>query len=601
MRLSDILRYDAEALACGLVFVFTLAIFWFSPIHQLTDSNYSMLLSQSLLEHRSFTLDSYNIPRLPPEYHDHTWKNGHIHQIELIGDHLYYYMPPGSSVLSLPYVALLNLFGVSAVNADRTYNPEGEMAIETSLAALLMATLAVVFFFTSRLILPMAWSIVLALGGALGTQVWSTASRALWADTWGILLLGVVIYILLVREVRKRRINPVILATLLSWMYFARPTNSVPIIAITVYLSIFHRRLIWQFLATGALWLLGFVAYSWIHFRSLLPHYFMPGRLSFGSFLPAMAGNLVSPSRGLFVYVPALLFVAYILIRYWKYVCFRRLVYLSLSVIVGFLIIVSGFEPWWAGASFGPRYTAPLVPWFILLAIPGVDAMRAGCAAQRPGFRSSFRAQLALGGLLLVSSVSMSAIGAISNDAWMWNTIGDIDHDPGKVWDLKYPQFLAPFLKPPLPSQFPLAEGQIDLGSPEAARFLWYGWANPEPQLRWSDGRGAAIIFDLRDLEDTVCEIKLSPFLVPGKLSQQIIGIELNGETIKSLQLKENAASTCEMVLPARLLTHRNALKIDLPDATSPESLNMNNDSRRLAIAVYWIRFRPTRSKQDHL
>src|SRR6266487_4901575 len=296
MRLSDFLHHNSEILACGLVFVVTLAVFWFSPVHQITDSNYSMLLSQSLIKHRSFMLDSYNIPRLAPEYHDHTWKNGPIHQIELIGDHFYYYMPPGSSVLSVPYVALLNGFGISAVNGDGTYNSEGEMLIETSLAALLMASLTGVFFVTSRLLLSPAWSVIVSLGGALGTQVWSTASRALWADTWGVLLLAVVIYLLLAQEVGRRRINPIILGTLLSWIYFVRPTNSVPIIAITLYLFIFHRYFFWRLLTVGLLWLFGFVVYSWLHFRAVLPHYFMPGRLSFGSFLPAIAGNLVSPS-----------------------------------------------------------------------------------------------------------------------------------------------------------------------------------------------------------------------------------------------------------------------------------------------------------------
>src|SRR5438132_1747144 len=110
-------------LAGGSIFVFTLLVFWFSPVHQLTDSNYSMLLSESLLRHRSFALDNYNIPRLTPRYHDNTFKNGEMYQLELVDPHLYYYFPPGSSVLSLPYVALMNAFGVSAAKPDGTYNP----------------------------------------------------------------------------------------------------------------------------------------------------------------------------------------------------------------------------------------------------------------------------------------------------------------------------------------------------------------------------------------------------------------------------------------------------------------------------------------------
>jgi hypothetical protein len=420
----------------------------------------------------------------------------------------------------------------------------------------------------------------------------------LWADTWGMLLLGIVVYMLLAHEVARRRINPIVLATLLSWMYFVRPTYAVPILAITAYLFIFHRNLLWRFLGTNALWLLGFIVYSWSHFRAPLPHYFMPKRLSFGSFWVAMAGNLVSPSRGLFVYVPLLFFVAYILIRYWRHVRLHKLVYLSLTVIAGFLVVVSGFEPWWAGASFGPRYTAPLVPWFVLLAILGVNAMLESNQEQHlAGSRSSLRSQLILGGLLLGASILTNAVGAISNDAWMWNTIGNIDSDSAKVWDLGYPQLLAPILNLPLPGQFPLAEDQIDFASPDSGRFLWSGWSGPESEIRWSDGKTAAILFDLPRLEETILEIKLAPFVVAGKHSEQDVAMELNGETIKTMQLRDTTAATYQMVLPARLLTHRNILRLDLPDAASPKSFAINTDARRLAVAVYWIRFRQPLSK----
>src|SRR2546423_12219416 len=59
-------------------------------------------------------------------------------QLELHDGHIYYFFPPGSSLLSLPYVALLNACGVSVANADGTYNQRGETIIQASLAALLM-------------------------------------------------------------------------------------------------------------------------------------------------------------------------------------------------------------------------------------------------------------------------------------------------------------------------------------------------------------------------------------------------------------------------------------------------------------------------------
>src|SRR4029079_10614010 len=149
------------------------------------------------------------------------------YQLEASRGHVYYYLPPGSSVLSVPFVSLFNLIGLSAVGDDNAYNHQGEVQIEAILAAFLMAALSCLFFYTARLILPIKWSVFVSLGGALGTQVYSTASRALWSHTWGILLLGIVVFLLLRLEARQRAVHPVLLASLLSWLYFIRPTFAV--------------------------------------------------------------------------------------------------------------------------------------------------------------------------------------------------------------------------------------------------------------------------------------------------------------------------------------------------------------------------------------
>ena len=454
-RLLKARRLSPTALVGILIFVFTLSIFLISGIDQVGDSHYSMLVSQSLIDHGSFQLDQYALPRYEPVWHGYYYKNGPVYQLEIARGHVYYHFPPGSSVLSTPFVAVLNLFGVSSAKPDGTYDPQGEVRIEAGLAALLMATLAAVFFFTARLMLPLWWSVVVALGGALGTQVYSTASRALWSETSGILLLGVVIYILLRNEIGKREFNPILLASLLSWMYFVRPTFAVHILAITVYLLIFHRRLFLRYALTGTAWLAGFVLYSWLNFGQLLPNYYRASRLQFDVFWEALAGNLVSPSRGLLVYVPVLFFVAFMLVRFWWYLSHRRLVWLSLAIIIGHLVIVSSFNHWWGGHSFGPRLTTGLVPWFVLLGILGTSAMlkwreEKGATAWRVGWR----AQLACGVVLLVMGAFINTRGANSDATWLWNSrpVG-VDEHPERVWDWSQPQFLAGILPRPQPGE----------------------------------------------------------------------------------------------------------------------------------------------------
>src|SRR5262249_49356605 len=171
---------------------------------------------------------------------------------------------------------------------------------------------------------------------------------------------------------------------LLAWLYFVRPIGSVVVIAVSVFLFVE-----WQvkqqrarqpllFAATGGLWLAAFVIYSWSHFRMLLPSYYQANRLRFDLLPLALTGNLLSPSRGFVVYVPAVLFVIYLVVRYWKELPFKNLVWLSLSICALHLFFVSAFAnlwgDWWGGASFGPRYSTELVPWLVLLGVLAIKA-----------------------------------------------------------------------------------------------------------------------------------------------------------------------------------------------------------------------------------
>ena len=110
-----------------------------------------------------------------------------------------YYFPHGSSILSIPLVALLNAIGVSAATPEGRFSLRGEVIIERVVASILMAVLTCVFFHSASLMLPVTWSWVVALGATLGSQIWSTASRGLWAHTWLVLLVGLLVDSLLTR------------------------------------------------------------------------------------------------------------------------------------------------------------------------------------------------------------------------------------------------------------------------------------------------------------------------------------------------------------------------------------------------------------------
>lgn len=588
-------QFITRRLSCfvgGQIVVATFLIFLASPVRQLSDSHYSMLLSQSLLETGTFVLnDSFPLPLAPSQYPGLT-SNVIPYQLEVVDHRIYYFFPPGSSILSVPFVAVMNAMGISTMNADRTYNQNGERLIQTLLAAFLMAALAGLFFFTSRLLLPIRFSVLIALAGALGTQVWSTASRGLWSDTWGISLLGSVVFMLVVQE-KRGHFSPALMGSVVTWMYFVRPTYSVPILTITIYSLLFHREVFIRYAATGTAWFAGFVAYSWYNYGQVLPTYYPASRLTFYRFWTALAGNLISPSRGLLVFVPVLGFVAFLLVRYFKHLPFPRLVGLALITTAVYLVTISGFQPWWGGHCYGPRYTTGLVPWFVLLGILGTRAMldwRERSASFSPSF--GWRLQCTVGAFLVLLSALINARGAVSQATWNWNMVPmDIDWRWGRVWDWRHPQFLGGLVPVPPPREFVHYQPgtRIDLGTVQAAKYLWRGWSVPEVMFRWTDGYLAEVTFALDEISATVLQMKLEPFLVSGKLEEQRMDIDLNGQRLATLSLRATGAGLYSVVLPSNILERRNILRFGLPDAKAPLMLRQSNDLRVLGIAVHWL------------
>lgn len=418
-------------------------VFLVSPVLQISDAKYSMLMADSLVRYQSPDLSRYSIPHFhrdkkPP----FDFSEGNAYQLGYLNGKTLYWFPHGSSWLSAPFVGLADLFGLSPSTRDLGFDLYGEVMIQKILAAALMAVLACVIFDTARLLLDVRWSLLIAIGSALGTQVWSTGTRGMWSHTWEILLGGLAVYVLLGAEQSKTSAKPALLATILAWMYFVRPTAAVPVAFVSIYIAMFRPGELCRFISTGLLWLAAFLLYSWSTFGSILPAYYAASRLSFGSFPVALVGNLISPTRGLFVFVPVTMFVLYLLARHWRRLAFPRLAVLALATVAGILCVVSSYWIWWGGECYGPRFMTDAIPWLALLAILACDAL--------PRDRRSLRVNPALsaGLVLLALSVAINARGAMSWSTLTWNDtfpVAEFNH----VLDWSYPQFLAGLINDP--------------------------------------------------------------------------------------------------------------------------------------------------------
>ena len=424
------------------LFLFTLIVFLAAPVIQASDSRYTILLSECLLHHHTFALDTYSVPQPDVPEYPRNLKEASVYQLIRARGHTTYYYPQAGSILSIPFVAVANAFGLSAATQAGELNFRGEVIIERIVASLLMAALTCVIFHTALMMLPIRWSMVVALSAALGTQILSTASRGLWSHTWQILVLGLLVDALLSREHRGTRMHPVWIATLVAWVYFTRPTGSIAIVTISIYVLLFQRPQFLVYAVTLCAWLAGFVGYSFAVFGTLLPPYYFANRFNFDEVAAALFGNLASPSRGLFVYVPTAIFAIYLVARYWRKVEHRRLAILGFVNIGAHAVVLSVHQGWWGGLSYGARLFSDVMPWFVLIAILGLDAMRRTIDVR------GRRMELAAGFFLLAISVAINARGAFSFAGMDWN-----DQHPGQnpanLFDWRYPQFMAGLIDPP--------------------------------------------------------------------------------------------------------------------------------------------------------
>lgn len=429
------------------LFIVTAGVFLLSPVWWLGDSNYSMLLSESILIDHSTHLNRYQFPAPIQESSRCGSPTGPIalsyttYQLDRIDGNIAYCYPNGSSILSIPFVGVMNFLRVYPFDSAYHYSYAKEGLIQRLLAALLMAGFTVVVFRTALLVLSISPAVFIAVGTAFGSQVWSTASRAMWAHTWLIFLGGLLTFELLKRERNADSSRPVIVATLLAWMYFVRPTGAVPIICVTIYTFLVYPDGFIYYALTGLAWFSGFVIYSWFTFGKLIPDYYLDSRISSSSIATALPAILISPSRGLFVFIPTLIFVFYLLIRYWTTVPYARLAILSLSIVTIQTVLVSLWPVWWGGFSYGPRLLADAIPWLALLAI-------LGCAARLRTSKFS-RSEVLAAVALLALSIAINGRGAMSWPSAYWNVVVAIDTHPQRAWDWSYPQFMAGLIAPP--------------------------------------------------------------------------------------------------------------------------------------------------------
>jgi len=426
------LSFSLNCLLGIALFMSVACAFYISPVHYLMDGQFSLLMDEALIHEWTPNMIRYQVPR---GHGDIFVNDGYPWQIRIIRGRLLYVYPWGSPLLSLPAVAVFNAdgFKIAPHRSRYKYSWSNELRMQILITTAICALTIWVAYIASDYFLPFGWSLTVALAAALGTPIWSSASRSLWPQAWSVLLMMIAILILLSGSIR-----PFILGTVLAWSCLTRPTLIPQVAAITLYMLVtYDHRFLWRYIAGGLCSAIPVCALMFLFTGGLFSVAYPLVLFDFPhEFWLRLYGLLLSPSRGLLVFSPVFLIPVYLVIRYWKVLPERCLAVLALAAIGMHFLVLSSYSCWWAGA-YGPRLMLEVVPWFVLLAILGIRAFVEDRSL-------SFMPRLlitSVAAFTLAISIATNAPGALVRNAGGWRSV-DQDH-LDVLWDWHDPQFLC--------------------------------------------------------------------------------------------------------------------------------------------------------------
>ncbi len=334
----------------SLFFVFLLFLFFRFFCINAFDSGDTFLnvpTSLSILSEANLDLDEFQ--DIIPD----SWRYAQIK----IDEHYYINFPVGLPILITPIIFLLRFF-YSSIFELQHYS---SLIIYLSLSFLFFIT---TYVLTNRIFL----SYLLAFIFSLCTTNATTISTSLWTHGGIELMLVATLLLILVGEKRRNYCFILFAAFPLAFSYIIRPTASIFIVSLLLYIFIKHRQLLIPFVFLMSFVFSIFVIISLINYGSFLPPYYLASRLSLNTFLEALFGQSFSPNRGFFVWQPIFLFSIYGIYRYIKE---KNILMTCLALgTFGFFLILAMFPHWWGGFSYGPRLFTDILPFMVLFLIP---------------------------------------------------------------------------------------------------------------------------------------------------------------------------------------------------------------------------------------
>jgi hypothetical protein len=421
------------------------------------------------------------------------------------------------SPLYVPAVGYLRLEGWTDGRLDHLAR------IMEKLSASLLASLsASLLYLLLRRRASASIALLLTVAYAFGTTTWMISSQALWQHGMGALLVIGALLLLTGASTAPRAIAAGLLCGLIA---ANRPPDAILAAVLGLYgLFWASRRHKLLFVAAAALPVAAVVLYNLGVADNVLGGYGLIGKAAFFSHdvLPGVAGLLFSPTRGLFVFSPFLLFLV-LAGRSIPRGHEERFLTVAMIAAIVIQIVVYAKADWRGGLSWGPRYMTDFLPFLIWMLVPVVSALR-GVA------RITFLVAVGV-------SILIEAIGAFSYfpsiDLPIFAADRPQHYDVRGVWNWRNAPFLTSLKQGLAPAEFTTGiQGTFDAievnGRPTSVitagqEVVATGWALAGHATPWQvaiviDGRPPAssgVFFDRPDVRTTLHEPSPAGWRIP--------------------------------------------------------------------------------------
>lgn len=327
--------------------------------------------------------------------------------------------PPGVGILALPVLVPAVLGGVSPSDVTTL------LLLGHLVASALEAIAALLLWSTFRRFVSARWSVGLVLLYLLATSVRTVGSQALWQHPG--VHLGLAIALWLVLDERPLSAARAFLAGL--------AVGGATVVRQTTAIALAGALSRGTFLRTVAGFGVGvspLLVYNAIAFGD-------PFEQGYGSkpfdtpILTGLYGLLLSPSRGLFVYGPYLVFAVAALVLAWRapgHVAMRLRAFGAVALAT--LLLYATYTEWWGGRVFGARFLDDLAPILFAALAWGI-----GRGLLAPPVRRALFWIGAAWSLLLFNAAAL-----LYDQRWDTDPV-NVNFHPEKLFDWGDPQWLA--------------------------------------------------------------------------------------------------------------------------------------------------------------